>query len=210
MITTLPRIVPEGEGRPDLAGPDHPIRKVTREIAFDPAAWNPERAGKVAELFDKLAPEWHTRASQGRQEPLLDALDRGGPTGGLCLEVGSGTGFGTGALQSRFGTVLALDLSMEMLRRAPSDLGHRVCADGAHLPVAPGAAGVIVLVNAFLFPSEIDRLLASNGALIWVSSLGDRTPIYLSAEDVAKALPGRWEGQSAEAGWGSWCALRRG
>jgi hypothetical protein len=42
-----------------------------------------------------------------------------------------------------------------------------------------------------------------------VSSLGDRTPIYLPAEDVARALPGAWSGKAALAGWGSWCVLAR-
>jgi len=210
MIENLVRIVPEADGRPDLAGPDHPIRKVTREIAFEPDAWTPERASNVGALFDKLAPEWHTRESPDRKEPLLDALERGASTDrGLCLEIGSGTGFSTPDLLERFGSVMALDLSIEMLRRAPAQVGDRVWADAAHLPVASGAAKAVVLVNAFLFPNELDRVLAADGVLIWVSSLGDRTPIYLSAPDVEEALPGSWSGCASEAGWGSWCVLSR-
>ncbi len=211
MIENLARVVPEADGRPDLAGPDHPIRKVTREIAFEPGGWTPERASNVGALFDKLAPEWHTRESPDRKEPLLDALDRGASIEpGLCLEIGSGTGFSTPDLLARFGSVMALDLSIEMLRRAPPDVGDRVRADAAHLPVASGAAKAVVLVNAFLFPAELDRVLSADGVLIWVSSLGDRTPIYLSAPDVEKALPGAWSGRAADAGWGSWCVLSRG
>lgn len=209
MIEKLPRVVPEAPDRPELAGPDHPIRKVTRQIAFEPGGWTPERAGKVTTLFDALAPEWHTRASEMRMEPLADALERGGAPGGRCLEVGSGTGFGTRLLAPRFDCVVAVDLSMEMLVRAAAELGHRVRADGARLPIASGGVQAVVLVNAFLFPQELDRVLAPGGALVWVSSLGDRTPIYLTAEDVAAALPGAWSGREAEAGWGSWCVLLR-
>jgi len=209
MIEFLPRVIAEAPDRPELAGPDHPIRKVTRKIAFEPGGWTKERASKVAELFDSLAPDWHTRANEARMEPLEDALERGDAQRGMCLEVGSGTGFGTGRLAERFDPVLAIDLSMQMLVRAPAEAGPRLCADGAELPVASGAAQAVVLVNAFLFPAEVERVLAPEGSLMWVSSLGDRTPIYLSAEEVARAMPGRWSGRAAEAGWGSWCVLSR-
>ncbi len=209
MIENLPRTHPEAPERPTMPEAAMRIREVTRQAAFDPASWTPERAARVAELFDGLASEWHTRRNETRTEPLKDALERGAVPDGVCVEVGSGTGFGTRHLRERFGSVVAIDLSMEMLRRAPADAGYRVCADGAALPLADGAARSIVLENALLFPSEIDRVLAPDGALVWVSSNGDRTPIYLPAEDVAAVLPGHWEGRTAEAGWGSWCVLSR-
>ena len=210
MIETLPRIIESAPDRPELAGPDHPIRQVTRQIAFEPGAWTPERAAKVTELFDGLAPEWHTRNTADRLDALKDALARGRvPRGGVCLEIGSGTGAATALLADRFASVVALDLSVEMLSRAPAGPGHRVQADAAALPVGEGAADVVVLVNAFLFPEEIERVLARTGVVVWVSSLGDRTPIYLPAEDVAAALPGTWGGCASEAGWGTWCVLAR-
>ena len=210
MIEFLPRVIDEAPDRPELAGPDHPIRKVTRELASDPQAWSPERAAKVAQLFDGLAPEWHKRTSEGRLDPLRDALERGVVAAGTCLELGSGTGAGTEALaEAGFDAVVALDLSKEMLARAPARLGHRVRGDAATLPIAAGSADVIVLVNAFLFPKEIERVLARGGTLVWVSALGDRTPIYLSAEEVEAALPGEWMGVASDAGWGSWCVVRR-
>lgn len=209
MIRALPRIMPALPDRPEAGGPDHPMRKVTRQVAFEPDGWTPERATKVAELFNALAPEWHTRMSETRQEPLRDALERGGVKGGRCVEVGSGTGYGTRELVGSFDEVIAVDIALEMLRRAPGDLGPRVLADGAALPLADGAADAVVLVNALLFPAEVARVLAPAGALVWVNSLGDATPIHLSAADVAKALPGNWDGPASEAGWGTWCVLRR-
>ena len=209
MIERLRRVVPEAPDRPEVAGPEHPVRITTQEIASAPGAWTPERAAGVAKLFDGLAEGWDARGTANKMEPLIDALDRGEVKGDFCLEVGSGTGAGTRQLAGRFGRVLALDLSIEMLRRAPAELAVRIHGDGAHLPVADRSVDALVLVNAFLFPSEVDRVLASEGALVWVSSLGDRTPIYLSPEEVEAALPGRWSGVSSDAGWGSWTVMRR-
>lgn len=209
MIELLPRVIAELPDRPEIGGPDHPMRKVTRQVAFEPTGWTPERAGKVTELFNTLAPEWHTRMNEARQEPLRDALERGGVKGGLCVEVGSGTGFGTRELVGHFDRILAVDIAMEMLQRAPAAHGSRVCADASALPLENGSADAIVLVNALLFPKEVERVLARDGALVWVNSVGDRTPIHLSADDVELALPGRWRGTASEAGWGTWCVLRR-
>ena len=191
-----------------MAGPDHPMRKVTREVAFE-GGWSPGRAAKVAELFDALAETWHERESVERVEPLRDALDRGSVKSGTCVEVGSGTGHGTAVLADYFERVLAVDLSREMLRRAPREPGHRIRADAASLPLPAASAACVVLVNALLFPAELSRVLQGDGAVVWVNSLGDRTPIHLPVEDVARALPGAWSGVASEAGWGTWCVLRR-
>ena len=213
-MIALPRVIPEAPDRPAIAGPDHPIRIATREIATQPDAWTPERAANTAKLFDALAPEWNSRRTAEKMEPLIDALDRGEVGGDLyvddlCIEVGSGTGDGTRQLTGRFGCLVALDISIEMLRLAPAELAPRVRGDGSRLPVADRSVDALVLVNAFLFPGEIDRVLATKGALIWVSSLGDATPIYLSPDEVGAALPGRWAGCTSEAGWGRWTVLRR-
>jgi len=209
MIEELPRVIEEAPDRPGPREGAERIRAVTRGIAFEPESWTPERAAKVAELFDGMAPEWSTLRSIASMDPLRDALARGRVPSGLCVELGSGTGSASSILSERFRRVVSMDLSMEMLRHAPTDGPPRVCADGARLPLPDGAAKVLVLVNAFLFPREVDRVLASGGVVVWVSSSADRTPIYLPAEDVAQALPGTWSGSTALAGWGSWCVLTR-
>ena len=186
------------------------MRKVTRQVAFEPGGWTPERLGKVLALFDDLAPEWHTRDHPYRNQPLVDAFDRGGPiASGVCLELGSGTGIATPLLVERFSLVAAVELSAEMLKLAPSGIGVRVRGDGSQLPLRDHSVDAAVLVNMFLFPDEMDRVLKPDGALVWVNTSGDRTPIYLPADDVDAALPGEWTGIASDAGWGTWAVLRR-
>jgi SAM-dependent methyltransferase len=208
-LTQLPAIVTVASERPEVGGPDHPMRRVTADTAFAPESWTPERAAKVGELFDSLAPTWKERDGPERHASVLDALDRGGPfPRGTCIEVGSGAGIATPVLIDRLSDVVALDLSFEMLALAGSD-APRVQADASVLPIRSHAVAVVALINMFLFPAEVDRVLAPDGVLLWVSTLGDATPIYLPPADVVRALPGDWDGVTAEAGWGTWLIARR-
>ena len=210
MIDQLPRVITAQPKSGGIGGPDHPIRAVTRSIAFDPSAWTRERAEKVTQVFDALAPSWHERSRPSRLDAFRDALDRGGvPTSGLCIELGSGTGIATPILAERFDHVLAIDLSIEMLRHAKPNIGHRLHCDSAHLPIRDGGAEVVVLMNAFLFPGEVKRVLAPEGVLVWVCTSGDETPIYLSADDVDRALGEGFSGVASEAGGGTWSVHRR-
>jgi SAM-dependent methyltransferase len=209
MIRHLERVIPSAPGRKGGIEDGHPMRRMTERLAADPASWDADARRRVVELFDRLSGEWHTRISAHRDEPLIDALDRGGPLRGPTVDIGSGIGISTDLLATRIPPVLSLDLSMEMLRLAPSRPGCRLQADAARLPLPDGAAATAVLVNAFLFGPELDRVLAPDGAVVWVNSSGDRTPIHLTAEAVERSLPGAWDGVTAEAGWGMWAVLRR-
>jgi len=55
----------------------------------------------------------------------------------------------------------------------------------------------------------VARVLVPDGLVLWLNSSGEQTPIYLSAEDLVKALPGEWTGTASRAGKGHWCVLRR-
>jgi SAM-dependent methyltransferase len=210
VIRRLPRLIEEAEGRPDGPNDDHPMRKVTRQVAFEADGWTPERRGKVAGLFDSLADEWHTRDHPLRMVPLADAFERGGPLGyGTGLEIGSGTGLGTAWLSARYELLVAVDLSAEMLRLSPPDPAPRLQGDASVLPFRTASVDAIVLVNMLLFPAEMARVLKPDGALVWVNTSGDRTPIHLSADEVDEALPGEWNGVASEAAWGTWAVFRR-
>jgi len=190
------------------------MRLATRRAAgLDAAGWTPELRTEVEEYFDDLASEWHTRVSPARTAIVKDALSRGldplGKIAGIAVEVGSGIGTYSGLLADRFSTVIGIDLSMAMLRRAPIGPIHRVQGDGARLPLRDASAAAIVLINAFLFPAEVQRVLKAEGALVWVNSSGEQTPIYLSVDDLVARLPGDWTGTASRAGEGHWCVLRR-
>jgi SAM-dependent methyltransferase len=209
VITQLPDLQPAAP-EPGGAGPDHPMRKVTRQVAFETGSWTSERAKKVEALFDELAPEWASRHSDQRMTPLVDALDRGKVRAESCIELGAGTGPGTSVLCRHFERVVAFDISQEMLRRLKPEWGRRVRADASRLPLRDASADALILMNMLLFPAEVERVLAPKGTLVWVNSRGDQTPIHLSAEEVGRALPGKWSGTTAHAGTGLWCVLRRG
>ena len=190
------------------------MRIATRRAAgLEPGGWTPELRKQVGEFFDTMSAEWHTRTSPQRTAVVMDALERGlghrDSRAGVAVEVGSGIGAYSGLLAQRFTTVLAIDLSLPMLRLAPVGTAHRIQADGAMLPLRASCAAAVVLINAFLFPAEVDRILARDGALVWVNSSGTQTPIFLDAEDLLSALPGKWTGTASQAGEGTWCVLRR-
>lgn len=214
-LTELPAIAIEGHQSSGLGSDDHPMRIMTRRAAglLEPP-WDDQARFEVAMFFDHLAPEWHTRTGPTRDAVVADALARGLPAdlgvGDVCVELGSGIGAYTPKLAGRWRQVIAAEVSLEMLRLAPADVGHRVLADGARLPLVSGAADAVVLVNCFLFPAEVERVLAPSGVVVWVNSSGGETPIHLPSEDVAAALPGPWTGVRSQAGLGLWCVLWRG
>lgn len=194
-----------------FAGPDHPIRKRTRAVASG-EAWTADNASRMAELFDSMAAGWSAEhVDDTRAAPVLDALDRGEtPRDGDWLELGSGTGAGTRLLSGVVGSLVATDLSAEMLRHAPAELAPRVHADASTLPFPTDAFDAVLMINMLLFPTEVDRVLRPSGVIVWVNTLGDQTPIHLPADDVLTALPGDWTGRSARAGTGFWLVARRG
>jgi SAM-dependent methyltransferase len=208
-LTELPTIITMKPDRPAVGGPDHPMRLLTAEVANSSSAWTPRRADEVSTLFDSLASTWKDRDGPERHDSLLDALDRGGPfRPGPCIEVGSGAGLATPVLRSAFDIVIAFDLSREMLAIADPE-SPRVRADSSTLPIRSRSVAVVALVNMFLFPAEVDRVLAPGGALVWVNSSGTETPIHLPAEDVVAALGGTWTGVHSGAGVGTWAVVRR-
>jgi len=207
-------------------GDDHPMRKVTRDVAFE-HGWSAGRARKVADLFDGMATEWDApRSGLVRTAPIRDAMVRGGMRlGGRWLELGAGTGVGTRIVApevaDRGGSIVAVDLAMRMLRESPDRVAPLVQGDASRLPFADCAFDGVVMVNMLLFPSEVDRVVASDvGQLLWVNTSGDRTPIHLSPEDFLGALPGPgeghclgssgWSGVWARSGTGFWVVASRG
>lgn len=190
-------------------GSEHPMREVTRRVAFD-HEWTAETRRMVASVFDSMAAGWtadHDRPE--RRASIVDALERGGVDPGAIVELGSGSGIGTEELVTHGFSPVAMDLSIEMLRHAPAGRGPKVQGDASALPFRAGGAAALLLVNMLLFPLEVDRVLASDGPLIWVNTFAEETPIHLPPEDVVAALPGTWRAVAGRAGLGLWCVARR-
>jgi len=195
---------PEG-----FAGPDHPMRRLTRAMAFG-QPWTADDAARVQQIFDGMASAWsEDHVDSVKAAPVEDALERGDvPLDGAWLEVGSGTGAGARVLTPRVTSLVCTDLAEQMLHHAP-DLAPRVRADAAALPFPDRRFDAILLINMLLFPAEVDRLLDPDGVVVWVNTLGDQTPIHLPPADVLDALPGNWSGTWAHAGTGFWLTARR-
>ncbi|WP_329537983.1 class I SAM-dependent methyltransferase (plasmid) [Streptomyces sp. NBC_01450] len=211
VTATLPRIWPSPGGKPlPPTGMAEVFRAFARDLAAGRRAWDAGTARFIAGQFDELAAEWDTSRATGRDDPLRDALDRGGPfPDGTCLELGSGTGLFTPLLDSAFEWVISVDLAEQMLRQAVGRSPLRVRADASALPAADAQVAVIAAIDMLLFPAEIARVLAPDGVLLWINQLGEDGPQYWPADDVAAALPGQWHAVEAQAGWGGWAVLRR-
>ncbi len=211
----LPAVIEALGDPPDDIGTGHHIRDVTESVARDQAAWTPELAASIGAFFDEVAPRWGNERNE-RAEVLADALDRGlvpmltspAPVGPV-LELGAGTGAGTRELATRFDDVVAGDLASEMLVRLPATLASRVRLDASALPIGGGTVAVVVLVNMMLFPDELRRVLRPDGTVVWVNSIGERTPIHLSAAAVAEALGDGFQVTASRAGWGTWAVATR-
>ena len=188
------------------------MQQLTRALAYDPSSWTDEARRFIVELFDERAPTWHARGSEENRAPLADALARGQVApGGACVEIGSGTGLHTPALEAHFDEVVSVEISPEMLAMTPPGTAHLLLADAARLPLAAGSVTAVVCVNAFLFAAEYARVLRPDGALVFVSTSGEDTPIYLPPDDVVAAFrrvsAGR-EATTSRAVRGTWTVVR--
>ena len=211
-VEHLPAVVGPTGPEPEDIGTGHTMREVTEAVAADPTRWTPELAALVGSFFDERAADWAQSRSE-RSDVLADALDRGPAAlgsflAGPVLELGAGTGAGTRVLSERAEHVVAGDLAGEMLAHLPSSLASRVRLDASTLPIAEGAVGVVVCVNMLLFADEVRRVLADGGLFVWVNSIGERTPIHLSAEQVAASLGDDVEVVASRCGWGTWAVAK--
>lgn len=208
MIKYLPATTDPPIELPEMDGANHPMRNITQESAYDAGSWTARRAREITEFFDEIAPDWNERIPAGEMDGVADALERGQVSrGGLCLEVGAGTGRATAHLAKWFDQVVAADISLVMLKQLEGS--PRVAADGAHLPCADNTVDAVALANMFLFPDEVKRVLKPEGTLIWYNSIGESMPIYLSDEQLLEVMGDGWHGIASQWSHANWCVLRR-
>src|SRR5262249_7026616 len=161
------------------------------DLAAGRRLWDADTARFIAALFDQLAAEWDSTRATGRDDPLRDALKRGGLLpDGTCLELGSGTGSYTALLQHAFPRVVRVYLSPrvagatppeQMCRRPADPPPSGVRAEPSALPLADGQVVAVAAIDMLLFPAETARVLAPGDALLWINQLGEDGPLYLPA-----------------------------
>ena len=220
-------------GRDRLAGPGHPAagRAARGSGRRSPDAQGHPGGGVLAAALDRRAPGQGRRAVR-RAGPRVahpearPAASPSSPTpsiAGCRRPAGRRLRAAPGAwssvqgrdcspppLAERFAAVIALDLALDMLRLAPPADGARVQGDASALPLPDASVDVVVLVNALLFPAEVERVLSSDGAVVWVNSRGDRTPIHLPRRRRGcGSPPGRGTASSPPPTRGTWGVLRR-
>ena len=147
--------------------------------------------------FDRLAPVWEDRVGPEGLLPLGAALDRlpGAPR--RVLDLGTGTGKAARVVARRFpeATAVGVDLSPEMIRQAnrlrPDELASRVTyqvEDANQLSFEDGAFDLVVLMNMIPFFEELARVTAPGGYVVFASTRGPETPIYVPYETLRARL----------------------
>jgi SAM-dependent methyltransferase len=162
-------------------------RLATRAVVARPSLWRLFRS-PLRRQFGMLAPAWEGRIGPEGLLPLEAALERLASPPRKVLDLGTGTGKGARVVAARFpeAEVVGVDLAPEMVEEArnqlPPELEGRVTfevADAAHLPFAAGEFDLVVLLNAIPFFDELGRVTAPGGTLVFVSSRGAETPIWV-------------------------------
>lgn len=206
-LTRLPDgLQPQGPAAV-LAGADHVSRRLlTRLLDADPTDDDRTVQG-LREEYDRQAAEWDAWTAQQPDyvRPLEDLLARRPDVlraDDVVLEVGAGTTSVVAAVGAAPRTLLVLDIAWEMIRRMETSV-PRLQADVRRVPVRSASIDVVVGLNAVPCWPEFRRVLRRSGRLLWLSSFGLATPIVVTPEQLAAALPEAtvtW----ARAGHGFW------
>jgi ubiquinone/menaquinone biosynthesis C-methylase UbiE len=150
-------------------------------VARAPWLW-PVIKGPTQRFWNKMAGQWAGRASPDRAASL-EAGARAVPAPpARILEIGSGTGDGTAALEQVFpdAQITGVDLSSEMVKAAAQanpKVDFKV-ADASSLPFPDGSFDLVAQLNVPVYSKEIRRVLAPGGHVLVASTLGPSTPYY--------------------------------
>ncbi|HEX6398867.1 MAG TPA: class I SAM-dependent methyltransferase [Actinomycetota bacterium] len=166
------------------------LRQVTEEVAADPGSWARFRE-RVRTTFDESAERYELRLADDHLASLGAAL-ADVPAVRRALDLGCGTGVAAELVADRFpqAWVCGLDLSERMIAVAVGKRHRRpvrfVVGDASVLPFADGTFDLVTSVAVPVFPSEVARVLAPAGAAIAAFPLGERTPIFLPEDQLAR------------------------
>jgi SAM-dependent methyltransferase len=160
-----------------------------------------------------MAGGWEERMGPEGLAPLGAALDKLSTPPRHVLDLGTGTGKAARVVAKRFPNtdVIGADFSPEMIAAAqkllPDDLSDRVrfqVADASALPFEDGTFDLVTLQNMIPFFEELARVTAPGGRVVFASSFGAETPIYVPPEMLRERLGmlgfGRFEELTVGAG----------
>jgi SAM-dependent methyltransferase len=150
----------------------------------------------VAAAYDRLRPAYPAA--------VYDAIARlsGIPLAGAAIvEVGAGTGIATRGLRARGARVVAVDLSLAMLR-VQGAAADRAVARGERLPLRNDVADLVCAATAWHWVdpragvAEAVRVLRRGGALaLWWNTLANRDASWVRAREEALRQRGTaWTG----------------
>jgi ubiquinone/menaquinone biosynthesis C-methylase UbiE len=199
--------------------PERFARLATELVVRRPVAWRFLRR-RMRRMFDSLAPSWDPERRPGSFASFEAALALVDPPPRLALDLGTGTGTAAFAIAERWpdSVVVGVDISERMVavarRKTASALAERVSfevADAASLPYAAGSFDLVTLVNMLPFFDELARVTARGGRVLFASSLGAETPIYVPPERLRRELARRGfaDFREVEAGMGTAVVAKR-
>src|SRR5690606_18587708 len=120
------------------------------------------------------------------------------------------TGEATVPLAGHAPLVIATDVNVAMVSRAVRPANARfLVADVRSLPLRDRSVPLLVGLNAVPHIKEFNRVIAPGGQLLWCTSFGPGTPLYVEPERLCRLLGPAWGGEAGQAGHGEWMVLSR-
>lgn len=198
---------------PDLSADRHPSRLLLEHLIEQPGA--EEAWGELRGIYDRQADTWTQWAETVPDyvAPVAEGL-RHCPPVPWAVELCCGTGQATPLLAAFAPRLLALDASFAMLAEgiggpSPVPGARPVAADVRALPFADGSVPLLAALNGVPCVREFDRVLAPGGHVLWCTSFGAGTPLYVEPRRLADLFGPGWTGVTGRAGNGEWTVLYR-
>lgn len=187
-----------------LQGGRHPNRPFLDRLLSDPSdesAW-----AALRDDYDRQAAQWAEWANpQGEYDLALRvALDRVGPRD-IVVEVGAGSDDSSLRIEAVARVAVLSDVSYEMISRNPGR--RRLCCDVRRLPFAASSVDLVCGLNAVPHLPEFARVLRPGGAVVWATSFGPETPMYVAPERLEAQAPEDWVVTAQRVDAGEWCLL---
>jgi ubiquinone/menaquinone biosynthesis C-methylase UbiE len=163
----------------DMQDPAWPVVRRLDESLADRDSWY---LTETQAFFAVRAATWDRKFGDDMPAYATAVADTEVPRGAVAIDVGCGTGRALPALRSAVGptgTVLGMDVTVEMLRTAVSlgrsEDGHLVLADARRLPLAASAVDVVFAAGLLGHLPEVEPVLRE---LARVTATGGRLALF--------------------------------